>query len=211
MEYPGEGASSLPSEEKGEQGGGEEMKRRAFIYGLVIGAALILTIGGCASTPLEFVKTEPTTTFDRYNAVVIKEFENSVGQDLPARIPVELRAAVETRLSKCYPGILRIAPAAAAEAPDTIIVEGRITEYREGNRFARFMLIGLGSAKFSSDVVFRDAQSRQELAQAKVDLLWAMGGIVGAMSGIDDLVKKASEQVADAVVEKKGIKKNAEC
>ena len=72
------------------------------------------------------------------------------------------------------------------------------------------MLIGLGSSKFSSDVVFRDGQSRQELAQAKVDLLWAMGGIIGAATGIEDLVKKAAEQVADAITEKKGVAKAAE-
>ena len=92
-----------------------------------------------------------------------------------------------------------------------MIVEGRITEYREGNRFARFLLTGLGSAKFASDVIFRDGESKQELAQAKVDLLWAMGGIIGAAGDMDDLIKKAATQVADAIAEKKGAPKVEDC
>ena len=52
-----------------------------------------------------------------------------------------------------------------------MLVEGTITEYREGGRFTRAMLIGLGSAKIASDVSFMDAQSGRKLAHAKVDLL----------------------------------------
>lgn len=178
-----------------------------------MGAALLVgfVLTGCASTPLEFVGDQPAANFQRYGAVVIKEFENGVGGDLPPRVPVELKAAVETRLGKCYPGLLRVTPVGSSDAPEVMIVEGRVTEYREGSRFARFMLIGLGSAKFASDVVFRDGQNKQELARAKVDLLWAMGGVVGALSDIEDLVRKAAAQVADAIAEKKGAPKAEDC
>ena len=49
------------------------------------------------------------------------------------------------------------------------------------------------------------------MARAKVDLLWAMGGVVGAMTGIEDLVKQAATQVADAIAEKKGAPKAESC
>lgn len=71
------------------------------------------------------------------------------------------------------------------------------------------MLIGLGSAKFSSDVSFIDGQSGRELTKAKVDLLWAMGGLVGASQGIEDLTEKTGRQIADAIAEKRGAAKKA--
>ena len=102
--------------------------------------------------------------------------------------------------------IERIASGSAEE----LVVGGAITEYREGSRFARAMLIGLGSAKFASDVSFLDGQSGRELTKAKVDLLWAMGGLVGASQGIEDLIEKGGRQIADAIAEKKGATKRVE-
>ena len=178
---------------------------------LATAASAAFALAGCAGTPLEFVRDQPGANFQRYMAVVIKEFENGVGTELPAQIPLQLQVAAEVHLGKCYPGLLRITPKPPTDASDLLVVEGTITEYREGSKFARFMLIGLGSSKFASDVVFRDGQTGHELARAKVDLLWAMGGIVGAMTGIEDLVKKAGAQVADAIAEKKGVTKAEGC
>jgi len=82
--------------------------------------------------------------------------------------------------------------------------------YREGSRLARAMFVGLGSAKLASEVLFVDGQSRRQLAQAKADLLWAMGGLVGASQGIEDLIENAGRQIADAIAEKKGAAKKVE-
>ncbi len=187
------------------------MQSRGSLSRLCRSLPVVLALAGCASTPLEFVKDNPAANFQGYTTVVIKAFENGVGQELPAGVPLELRASVETRLGRCYPGLLQVAGPKQVDGPEVMIVEGRVTEYREGSRFARFMLAGLGSTKFSSDVVFRDGQSKQELARAKVDLLWAAGGIIGASTGIEDLVKKAAAQVADAIAEKKGARKAEDC
>jgi hypothetical protein len=85
-----------------------------------------------------------------------------------------------------------------------------LSMYRDGSRFARAMLIGLGSAKFATDVSFLDGQGGKELSKAKVDLLWAMGGLVGASQGIEDLIEKAGRQIAGAIAEKRGIAKRAD-
>ncbi len=82
--------------------------------------------------------------------------------------------------------------------------------YREGSRFARAMLIGLGSAKISSDISFVDGQTGRELTHAKVDLLWGTKGQIGASRGIEDLIEKAERQIAHGIAEKKGVGKKAE-
>ncbi len=79
-----------------------------------------------------------------------------------------------------------------------LVIGGTITKYREGSRFARAMLIGLRSAKVATDVSSLDGQSGRELTKAKVDLLWAMGGLVGASQAIEHLIEKAGCQIADA-------------
>lgn len=93
---------------------------------------------------------------------------------------------------------------------EELVVGGTITEYREGSRFARAMLIGLGSANLASDVAFVDGQSGRQFTQAKLDLLWAMGGLVGASQGIEDLIEKAGRQIADAIAEQRGVAKKTE-
>ncbi len=55
-----------------------------------------------------------------------------------------------------------------------------------------------------------DGQSGKELTKAKVDLLWAMGGLIGALQGIEDLIEKAGRQIADAIAEKRGAAKKVE-
>lgn len=49
-----------------------------------------------------------------------------------------------------------------------------------------------------------------KLTKAKVDLLWAMGGLVGSSQGIEDLIEKAGRQIADAIAEKRGVAKKVE-
>ena len=106
-----------------------------------------------------------------------------MGESLPPRVLQELPEAVMAHLNECYPGAFGKIDRTASGSADELVVGGTITEYREGSRFARAMLIGLGSAKFASDVSFVDGQTGRELTQAKVDLLWAMGGLVGASQG----------------------------
>ncbi len=55
-----------------------------------------------------------------------------------------------------------------------------------------------------------DGQSGRELARTKADLLWAMGGLVGASQRIEDLAEKAGRQIADPIAEKRGVAKKTE-
>jgi hypothetical protein len=177
---------------------------------VVVGLLWLAALWGCAATPLQVVKSEAGGNFRRYTTLVVRDFQNGVGEALPSRVLQEVPDAVVAHLNECYPGAFGKIDRAVSGSADELVVGGTVTEYREGSRFARAMLIGLGSAKFATDVSFIDGQSGRELTQAKVDLLWAMGGLVGASQGIEDLIEKAGRQIADAIAEKKGAVKREE-
>jgi hypothetical protein len=65
------------------------------------------------------------------------------------------------------------------------------------------MLIGLGSSKISTALIFFDSPTKRPLASGQLNLTWALGGIVGASKGIEDLVDDAGRKIANAIVEQK--------
>ncbi len=186
------------------------MRRSGADLALLVGLLWLPAIWGCAATPLQVVKAESGVNFQRYTTLVVRDFQNGVGDALPPRVLQELPEAVVAHLIECYPQAFSKIERTASGSAEELVVGGTITEYREGSRFARAMLIGLGSAKLASDVSFVDGQSGQQLTQAKVDLLWAMGGLVGASQGMEDLIEKAGRQIADAIAEKRGVAKKTE-
>jgi hypothetical protein len=84
-----------------------------------------------------------------------------------------------------------------------LLVEVHITKYKKGSRLARAMLIGLGSSKISTALIFFDSPTKRPLASGQLNLTWALGGIVGASKGIEDLVDDAGRKIANAIVEQK--------
>ena len=77
-----------------------------------------------------------------------------------------------------------------------------ITQYDEGNRFARFMLIGLGQIHLEGDVVFIDATDEKEVGRYKVSKDFAFGGIYGGITGMEDVEKGFAKSVAQIVTNK---------
>ncbi len=186
------------------------MRRLSGHLAVLVGLLVMPAIWGCAATPLQVVKAEAGVNFQRYTTLVVKDFQNGVGDALPPRILQDLPEAVMAHLNECYPKAFGKIERSASGSAEELVVGGTITEYREGSRFARAMLIGLGSAKIASDVSFIDGQTGRELTKAKVDLLWAMGGLIGASQGIEDLIEKAGRQIADAIAERRGAAKRVE-
>jgi len=89
---------------------------------------------------------EAGVNFQRYTTLVLKDFQNGVGDALPARVLQDLPEAAMAHLNECYLGAFGKIERTATGSAEELVVGGTITEYREGSRFARAMLIGLGSA-----------------------------------------------------------------
>ena len=80
------------------------MRRSSAFLALLVGLLWLPTIWGCAATPLPVVKAEAGVNFQRYTTLVVKDFQNGVGDALPPRVLQELPEAVMAHLNECYPG-----------------------------------------------------------------------------------------------------------
>ena len=72
------------------------------------------------------------------------------------------------------------------------------------------MLAGLGSARLVTHVSLADWTGR-ELAQAEGRWVFSMGGIIGAVGGMEHLVQTAGGEIADGIAEKRGVKMAGKC
>jgi len=73
------------------------------------------------------------------------------------------------------------------------------TRFDRGNAFARAMLIGLGQIVIEATVSLQDAQGTT-VAQYKVSKDFAIGGVVGATTSVDDVEEGFAKSVAAVVV-----------
>jgi hypothetical protein len=100
-------------------------------------------------------------------------------------------------LAKSFPDMLRSRLAEkklfAAEAADTLVIQGRITQFDPGSQAARWMIgLGAGSGEIVAEIRFDDARG---VSVAKGS---AVGGVTGGLAGgsLDSAVKR----LVDAVV-----------
>lgn len=170
--------------------------------------AIAVAVTGCASVAV--VKEDPRIKAQQYRTLVVADFENAIGNALPAGVQKALPDAVIAHLTECYPGafdrFLRTGQGSAEE----LMIRGTVTEYQAGSRALRFLAgpYGAGNAKFAADVSFYDGQTGQQLMVAKGDWVYKFGGIAGAIGGIDDLVQSSGADVADLIAEKRGANKS---
>ena len=104
---------------------------------------------------------------------------------------------VKTEIAAQSPDAL--ATAGAAGSPPAMKLQIVLTEYDEGNAFARAMLAGLGQIKISADVDYLDAATGTRLGEYRVSKDFAFGGIYGATTKIEDVEKGFAKSVAETL------------
>jgi len=154
--------------------------------------------GGCATGKAKVI-TVPGGSLDKYNTVAITVL-NDVGRICPDNVAPALQAAAIQQIRIKYADVFAEARPAPTGAGDELLVEVHITKYKKGSRLARAMLIGLGSSKISTNLVFLDSAMKRQLATGRLGLTWALGGIIGASKGIEELVDDAGRKIANAIV-----------
>jgi hypothetical protein len=89
------------------------------------------------------------------------------------------------------------------EAPGVMADSGykmnvHFTRFDRGNAFARAMLIGLGQIHIEADVDLMDA-SGKSVAQYKVAKDFALGGMIGASTNVEDVEDGFAKSVVEIV------------
>lgn len=167
-------------------------------------SVVAVAAAGCASVAV--VKEDPRVKDQQYRTLVVADFENAIGDALPAQVRQDLPGAVVAHLNQCYPGAFDTVVRTGQGSAGELVIRGIVTAYQAGSRALRFFAgaYGAGGAKFAADVSFYDGQTGQRLMVAKGDWVYRFGGIVGAIGGIDDLVQASGADVADLIAEKRG-------
>src|SRR3990172_8424089 len=116
------------------------MNRSNVSVGLFLGLLCMLAVGGCASspspprppTPVQVIDLEPRGSLRPYTTLVVKDFQNAVGDGLPREALTKLPEAVVAHLKECYPEAFTRVERAASGSADELVLEGSITGYEEG-------------------------------------------------------------------------------
>jgi hypothetical protein len=160
----------------------------------IAAVAVAAALAGCASsvsapTPVQSLSAEQKASLhlsdfsaDAANGVEMgdTDFDN---------VCQKVRAYVQQEAPTVLAG-----PAGAA----TYKMKIHFTRFDRGNAFARFMLIGLGQIRIEGTVDLVDAGGAS-VAEYKVSKDFAIGGVVGATTSVDDVEDGFAKSVAEIV------------
>lgn len=162
--------------------------------------ALALTLGACASSSTAPNVVKPLSA-EQMQTLKLKTVKATAAPGIVMtsadfeRITMKLKNA----LNGSAPGIL-VDPSSpeAATASDMTV---NFTQYDSGSAFARAMLIGLGQIHVEADVVIVDSTGTQQ-GKYQVAKQFALGGIAGAATSIQDVEDGFAKSVGEIVKKK---------
>ena len=171
-------------------------------------------------TPVQVIELEPRVSLRPYTTLVVKDFQNAVGDALPREAVTQLPEVVIAHLKECYPSAFAKFERTASGSTEELVLEGSITGYEEGSGLAR-ALIGAMPVRLISTVSLADGKANRKLKEVKVDLsgpgplvfLGPIGPIphipvaaLPATGSVEaDLIDKVGVQIAIALADQKGL------
>lgn len=184
------------------------MKRLSLLPFIVAAAALL---AGCATQkstaakPLKPNGAGAAMDLSKYDVVSVLTFTNRSGNSEGTSAGEQMASDVAARLRLDFPNLFaKVQLNESAGQSNEVVIAGVITKYRAGDRVARAMLIGLGSASLEGTVVFKEGDTGRELMSANFDKLWAWGGMLGASKGITEMMNETSASIAATAAQGKG-------
>ncbi len=186
-----------------------------FLAWVVVLAAGSFFSVGCASSnsinaPELTLLEGKDVHFDMYDTVTFVTFELAPTNKKPINYAVaeNFTKNIATRVEHDFgPIFSEVRYGEPLGQSNELVVSGTITEYNPGDRFMRGMLIGLGAAGFKGNLTAVDGRNRNLLLKAKIDKVWAWGGLLGMSKGIEEMVEESAASAAKTIVVKKGWKK----
>lgn len=164
------------------------------IHALYIGV-LAVSLAGCAESISNPVAVQALSTEQR-TALHLTDITADAASGVPMSeadlglICQQVKAEVVAQM----PGLLvdQATPGSALK------MNIHFTRFSRGNAFARFMLIGLGQIKIEADVDLIDTAGNK-VAEYKVAKDFALGGIAGGITTVEDVEVGFAKSVAEVV------------
>lgn len=169
--------------------------RRLFkVYSLVLFCLVGLLLTGCGTTTLS-LKPESQVNLAQYRSLSIQT-KNADGVILTEAAQNRIKDFIKTEInSGCCPKRFDNIYTDTSH-PEGLLLVLNFTKYDEGNRFARFMLAGLGAMKINADVEVKDGKSTNSICKGEAGKSFAWGGVYGASTGIEDVEKMFAKEVS---------------
>ncbi len=170
--------------------------RRAFNFVAILG---LMFLTGCGSTSgLKNAQGQAIASNRKFSKVTVQNFKLSLAEpEQNANVaPTYFADRIASEIKKRG----RYAVVGQNSKPDenTLVIDGVITKYDEGNSMLRlFIGMGAGSSFFEADVYFRDSKGAG-VGKIKVDKnSWALGGGVAAAQNPTMFMNGAADKIAE--------------
>jgi hypothetical protein len=156
-----------------------------------------LLLGGCATSVSAPTAVQPLTT-EQLAALHVSTItaDADKGVDMSDGDFGLITQKVRTYIQTSAPTML-VDPGTA----QALAIKIHFTRFDRGNAFARAMLIGLGQIHIDATVYLVDT-SGATVAQYEVSKDFALGGLAGATTSVDDVEDGFAKSVAAVVVPK---------
>ena len=159
----------------------------------VVVLPLLLITAGCGTTTLNLKSTEYVVDLTQYKSITIQT-STTRGATVPEAAQARMKGLIKDEILECCRGRFENISLGDPGADD-LVLSVKFTIYEEGNRFARFMLAGLGSMQIHADVEIKDTKSGQTIYGGEAGKTFGWGGVYGAVTGMDDLEKGLAKEV----------------
>jgi Domain of unknown function (DUF4410) len=165
----------------------------------LVAAIALFSLAGCGSTSsLKNAQGQAIASTRKFSNVTVQNFKLSLEE--PAKNANEAPAYFADRIASELKKTGRYAVVGRNSKPDanTLVIDGVITKYEEGNSVVRFFIgMGAGSSFFEADVYFRDSKG-VTIGKIKVDKnSWALGGGVAAAQNPTMFMNGAADKIAE--------------
>jgi len=154
---------------------------------------LLLVTAGCGTTTLNLRPTDYVVDFTQYKSLTIQT-STARGVTVPESAQARVKALIKDEILECCRGRFENISLGDPGA-DHLLFNVKFTIYEEGNRFARFILAGLGSMQIHADVEIKDAKSGRIIYGGEAGKTFGWGGVYGAVTGMDDLEKGLAKEI----------------
>ena len=146
---------------------------------------MLFLIAACGTTTLNLKSTEYVVDLSQYKSITI---QTSTAQSVAVPEPSQsrIKGLIKSEILACCRERFENISLGDPGAND-LLLNVKFTIYEEGNRFARFMLAGLGSMQLHADIEIKHAATGKLIYGGDAGKTFAWGGIYGAVTGMDEL------------------------